>query len=80
MAFADIAEIKGNLAMIKGTLGPTDFFENLRSADSKDRTVFLNDAGEVQFFPDRMTLMGDPFPKNARKPFPRALTPPTWRS
>jgi hypothetical protein len=27
MAFADIAEINGNLAMIKGTLGPTDFFE-----------------------------------------------------
>lgn len=39
-----------------GAIGPSSFFENLRLVDSKDRTVFLNDFGEVVFFPDRMTI------------------------
>ncbi len=76
MAFANIAAINGNLVMIEGTFGPTDFFENLRSADSKDRTIFLNDAGEVQCFPDRMTItlfiMG-PIPKEREKALPTSF-------
>jgi hypothetical protein len=56
MAFRDIDEINGDLVAIAGTIGPSSFFENLRSVDSKDRTVFLNDFGEVLFFPDRMTV------------------------
>lgn len=66
MGFADYAEIDGNLAVIRGALGPSSFFKNLRSIENEDRTVFLNDAGEVQVFPDRMTvtlmIMG-PWPK-----------------
>jgi hypothetical protein len=56
MAFRDVGEINGDLALIAGTIGPSSFFENLRSVDSKDRTVFLNDFGEVLIFPDRMTI------------------------
>src|ERR1700730_12961780 len=56
MALRDIGEINGDLAVIVGAIGPTSFFENLRLVDSKDRTAFLNDFGEVVFFPDRITI------------------------
>jgi hypothetical protein len=56
MAFREVVEINGDLAVIAGAIGPSSFFDNLRSVDSKDRTVFLNDFGEVVFFPDRMTV------------------------
>jgi hypothetical protein len=56
MAFRDVGEIDADLAALTGAIGPSSFFENLRSVDSRDRTVFLNDFGEVLFFPDRMTI------------------------
>ena len=57
MAFRDVGEInKGDLAAMAGAIGPSSFFENLRSVESEDKTVFLNDFGEVLFFPDRMTI------------------------
>jgi hypothetical protein len=56
MAFTDYAEMNGGLIVIQGVIGPSSFFENLRSVDSKDGTVFLNEVGEVPFFPDRMTI------------------------
>jgi len=73
MAFRDVGEINGGLAVIAGTIGPSNFFENLRSVDSKDRTVFLNDFGEVRFFPDRMTVtlsIIGPLPKERGKSWP----------
>jgi len=56
MAFRDVVEINEDLAAMAGTIGPSSFFENLRSVDSNYKTVFLNDFGEVLFFPDRMTI------------------------
>jgi len=56
MALRDIGEINGDLAVVVGAIGPSSFFEDLRLVDSKDRTVFLNDFGEVVFFPGRMTI------------------------
>jgi hypothetical protein len=56
MAFRGVGQINGDLAAIVGAIGPSSFFENIRTVDSKDRTVFLNDFGEVLFFPDRMTI------------------------
>ena len=73
MAFRDIGEINGDLAVIAGTIGPGSFFENLRTVDSRDRTVFLNDFGEVLFFPDRMTItlfIIGPLPKKHGKAQP----------
>src|SRR5689334_13192660 len=70
MALRDVGEINGDLAVIAGAIGPSSFFENLRSVDSTDRTVFLNDFGEVVFFPDRMTItlfIIGPVPKEQRK-------------
>jgi hypothetical protein len=52
MAIRDVVEINGDLVAIAGVVGPSSFFENLRPVDSNDRTVFLNDVGEVLFFPD----------------------------
>jgi hypothetical protein len=56
MEFRDVGEINGDLVVIAGVVGPSSFFENLRPVDSNDRTVFLNDFGEVLFFPDRLTI------------------------
>jgi hypothetical protein len=73
MAFRDVGEINGELAVIAGAVGPSSFFENLRTVDSKDRTVFLNDFGEVLFFPDRMTItlsITGPLPKEHGKGWP----------
>lgn len=73
MAFRDVGEINGELAVIAGAVGPSSFFENLRAVDSKDRTVFLNDFAEVLFFPDRMTItlfITGPLPKEHGKGWP----------
>jgi hypothetical protein len=73
MTFTDVGEINGDLAAIVGTIGPNSFFENLRSVDSNDRTMFLNDLGEVPFFPDRMTItlfIIGPLPKEHGKTRP----------
>ena len=73
MAFRDVREIDGDLAFIAGTIGPSGFFESLRFVDSNDRTVFLNDFGEVRFFPDRMTVtlfIIGPLPKEHGKARP----------
>ena len=56
MALRDIGEIDGKLAVMLGVFGPSEFFRNLRSADFGDQTKLLSDAGEVRFFPDRMTI------------------------
>jgi hypothetical protein len=73
MTFTDIGEINGDLAAIVGAIGPNSFFENLRSIDSNDRTVFLNDRRVVLFFPDRMTItlfIIGPLPKEHGKTRP----------
>jgi hypothetical protein len=75
MAFAGIGEINGDLVAIRGKIGPAGFFENLRSVDSKDGSVFRNNVGEVRFFPDRVTvtlLIIGPFTKRARASGPDA--------
>src|SRR5262245_31648026 len=69
MALAGVGEINGDVFVIRGTIGPASFLENMRSVESKDGTVFQNNVGEVQFFPDRMTitlLVVGPFTKGAR--------------
>lgn len=78
MAFRDVREINGDLALIAGTIGPSGFFESLRSVDSNDGTVFLNDFGEVRFFPDRMTVtlfIIGPLPKEHGRVRPSGLDP-----
>lgn len=66
MAFRDFAVLDGRIVAIRGELGPASFFKSLHSVEQEDRTVVLNDQGEVQFFPNRVTitlfLMG-PIPK-----------------
>jgi hypothetical protein len=66
MRFRDLAEINGALAVIRGELGPAEFFKGLHSVERSDQFVVLNDQGEVAFFPDRVTItlriMG-PYPK-----------------
>jgi hypothetical protein len=69
MAFAGAGEINGNSVAIMGQIGPASFFDNLRSVDSKDGTVFRNNISEVRFFPDRVTLtvfIIGPFTKRER--------------
>ena len=75
MAFAGIGEINGDVFVIRGNIGPAGFFENMQSVDSKDGTVFRNNVGEVQFFPDRVTItlhVVGPFTKGARASGPDA--------
>jgi len=75
MAFAGVGEIDGNSVAIRGQVGPANFFENLRSIDSKNGTVFRNSDGEVRFFPDRITVtlfIIGPFTKRARDSGPDA--------
>jgi hypothetical protein len=70
MSFASVAEIEGSMVMVEGKLGPTGFFENLRSVDLKGRTVVMNNAGEVQEFPERITVtlfIFGPIPKEHEK-------------
>ena len=56
MVFGDFAEINGMFAGIRGELGPSRFFKGLHSLEQKGRTVVLNNEGEVQFFPERVTV------------------------
>jgi len=57
MKFSGIVQLDEDLwASVLGTVGPPEFFKGLRSVDSPQGTTFLNDSGEVRFFPDRMTI------------------------
>jgi hypothetical protein len=56
MVFRDFAEMDGAFVVIRGGLGPAEFFKGLHSVERKGQTVVLNDEGEVQFFPDRVTI------------------------
>src|SRR5579883_206277 len=57
MRFAGTIRIEEEVrASILAVVGPSEFFENLRSVDSPQGTVFMKDGGEVRFFPDRMTI------------------------
>lgn len=57
MGFKGIVQIDEDLqVLVLGTVGPPEFFENLRSVESPQGTTFLNDSGEVRFFPERMMI------------------------
>jgi len=74
MVFGDVAEINGMLVGIRGELGPASFFRGLHAVEQKGRTLVLNDEGEVQFFPERVTitllLMGPIAKASERTPSP----------
>lgn len=58
MKFVGIVQLDdGVWVSIIGTVGPFEFFKSLRSVDSPQGTTFLNDSGEVQSFPSRMTIL-----------------------
>ena len=67
MHFVGFGQVDDAFIVIRGVLGPSSFFKNLRCVDSAEDTVFMNDAGEALTFPDRLTItlviMG-PVPKN----------------
>ncbi|HKW34287.1 MAG TPA: hypothetical protein VJN92_14840 [Candidatus Acidoferrum sp.] len=65
--FGDFGQVDDAFIVIRGVLGPSSFFKNLRCVDSAGNTVFMNETGEALTFPDRLTItlviMG-PVPKN----------------
>lgn len=67
MQFGDFGRVEDALILIRGALGPSSFFKDLRCVDSADKTLFVNDTGEALTFPDRLTitlLIIGPLPKN----------------
>lgn len=72
MAFGGTAEVNDGLVLINGLVGPNEFFYSLHSVDSKDGQVFVDNHGEVRFFPDRLTIrifLTGPVPtENNRRP------------
>ena len=65
MQFADYAEIDSAFIVMRGVLGPNEFFKAVRCVSSADVTVFT---GEALTFPNRLTItlfIIGPMPKNA---------------
>lgn len=56
MQFGDFGQVDDAFIVIRGALGPSGFFKDLRCADSADKTVFMNETGEAVTFPDRLTI------------------------
>jgi len=57
MGFGGTAELGENLhVVVLGAIGPPAFFRSLQSVDSSAGTTFQNEAGEVRFFPEHMTI------------------------
>jgi hypothetical protein len=68
MSFASVAEIEGRAVLVEGKLGPSSFFENLRSIELNDRNVVTNDEGEVQEFPYRIMVVEPPGSTRVEEP------------
>src|SRR6202030_462345 len=67
MQFGEFAQVNDAFIVIRGALGPSSFFKDLRCVNSAETTIFRNDTGEVLTFPDRLTitlLIVGPVPKN----------------
>jgi hypothetical protein len=75
MRFFGTVETADKLLLISGIVGPASFFHNLRSIDSPQGTVILNDFGEVQFFPQRMVITVHIVPINRKGASSRGLAP-----
>jgi hypothetical protein len=57
MRFGGSVQLDENLhALLLGIVGPPEFFRNLHSVDSLRGATFQNEQGQVQFFPERMTI------------------------
>jgi len=57
LRFSGIVQIdEAQRVSVLGTFGPGEFFESLHAVDSDHGRTFLNDGGQVRFFPDRMKI------------------------
>src|SRR3974390_1366319 len=57
MRFSGIVQIaEDQRVSVLGTFGPAEFFGSLHAVDTAQGRSFLNDNGEVRFFPERMTI------------------------